>query len=139
MSEDISTRLEQAIRDEEHRASERVRVRHEGARAAEEKFEPVRQAAEELCQELASAPNIKVTVNPDSVWITLADRELSLWYKQSSERFAGEESAHSWYDGEACKFSYEWESAEDCIGSLIRLCARYVLMDRAIRASAPTG
>jgi len=139
MSKDMDTRLQQAIRDEEERASLRQQGLRESARLAEEKFRPVRQAAEELHHRLASVPSIELTINPDSVWITLADREFRFGYNLGSRRFVGEESAHSWYDGDAYTYRYEWDNAEACIESLIRLCARYIRMARAISPSAKEG
>lgn len=132
MPKDIGTRLRQAIQEEEARASKRLQSLDESARLAEQKFEPVKQAAVDLQHELAAVPGIEVTVNPDSVWVTLADRELRFSYNSGSQRFIGEEAVHSWYDGEAYSDLYEWDRAEACIESLIRLCAKYVRMARAI-------
>lgn len=137
MSNDIGTRLQQAIRAEEESAAEQLRALHESDRVAEQQFEPVMQAAEDLRQELAPVPSIEVAVNPDSVWITLADRELRFSYDLGSQRFVGEESAHSWHDGETYFDRREWDTADACIEAMIRLCAKYVRMARAI--SRPAG
>lgn len=137
MPKDIATRLRQAIQNEEKRASKRLQSLDESARLAEQKFEPVKQAAVDLQHELAAVPGIEVTVNPDSVWITLADRELRFSYNLGSQRFVGEEAVHSWYDGEAYSELYEWDKPDACIESLIRLCAKYVRMANAI--SRQTG
>ena len=131
MTSDIKDRLEEAIRDEEERILSRVRASHESAHGAEEEFEPVRQAAEEIREELRSLPDIEFSINPDNVWITLADRDLKLSYSIESRNFVGEEGAHSWYDGEPYAEGYEWDTADACIEALIRLCARYVRKARA--------
>ena len=138
MPSSIGSRLQQAIRDEEKRASEELQGLHERDRDAEKQFRPVMQAAEELQRELASVPAIDVAVNPDSLWITLADQELRFSYDSRAHRFVGEESGHSWRDGETYAERYEWDSADACIEAMIRLCARYVRMARAIsRAAGP--
>jgi hypothetical protein len=95
----------------------------------------VRQAAEEIREELQHLPNIEFTINPGSVWITLADRCLWFGYDQQERRFVGEESTHSWYDGEIYAENYQWDTAEPCIAAMIRLCARYARMARNIGAT----
>ena len=134
---DIRDRLEQAIREEDEKARSRIRkFREKNAREAEQEFELIRQAAEEIRDQLDSVPSIKFTINPDSVWITLADKEIWLGYDTEARKFVGEESAHSWFDGEYYSNGYEWNSAEECTDALIRFCAKYVRMARATKALA---
>ncbi len=136
MSSDIRDRLKKAIQEEDEKALERVRKTRESARDAEHEFAPVRQAVEQIRDDLQSMPAIEFTINPDNAWITLADREVWLGYDMSSRQFIGEESAHSWYDGEPYTDHYKWDSADRCIDALIRFCARYVRMARAINTFA---
>lgn len=131
----IGDRLERAIRDEDEKSLGRLRASHQSARGAEEKFKPVRQAAEELGEQLLPLPSIALMVNSDNVWLTLADRELKFSYDIHSHNFVGEEGAHSWHDGEPYADRYEWATANDCIDAMIRLCAKYVRMARAINAA----
>lgn len=133
MPSNVRDRLEQAIRDEEEKTLSRVRASHESAHGAEEEFEPVRQAAEEIREELRSVPDIEFSINPDNVRIALADRDLKFSYSIESRNFVGDEGAHSWYDGEPYAEGYEWDTADACIDAMIRLCARYARMARAIR------
>jgi hypothetical protein len=135
MPSDIKDRLEQAIRVEDEKSLSRLKASHESARDSEEQFQPVRLAAEELREQLQSLPSIEFSINPDSVWITLADRDLRFSYNIHTRDFVGEEGAHSWYDGEAYADRYEWHTAEACIDAMIRLCAKYVRMARAIGAA----
>ena len=136
MPSDIRERLENVIRAEDEKNRNRLRASHESARGVEEKFEPVRQAAEELREQLQSLPSIEFTIKPDSVWLTLADRDLRFGYSIDSQKFVGEEAAHSWYDGELYADHYEWDTTEACIDAIIRFCAKYVRMARAIRVAA---
>ena len=76
-----------------------------------------------------------VAITPDSVWITLADRSLHFTCSSETESFTGEESGYSWYDREFYAERYRWDTAEDCVEAMIRLCARYVHMARAVKAA----
>ncbi len=134
MTSDIKDRLEEAIRDEEEKTLKRVRASHKRTQGAEEEFEPVRQAAEEIREQLQPLPDIEFSINPDNVWITLAGRDLKFSYDMESRNFVGKEGASSWYDGEPYVEGYEWDTADACIDAMIRLCAGYVRMARAIRA-----
>lgn len=139
MSDSIRERLEEAIGEEDRRTRSRLEESHERARGAEQAFAPVRQAVEEVREQLEALPSIEFAINPDSVWITLADRELTVSYDPHTGRFIGEERAHAWYDGEPYAEIYEWDGAEACIDAVIRLCARYVRMVRAITAAGTAG
>jgi len=136
MTDDIRSRLEQAIREEDESSARRLRASHDRALPVEEKLEPVKQAAEELREQLSPMSSIEITINPDGVWISLLDRELRFSYDGESRTFVGEEGLRSWYDGEAYSYSYEWQTTEDCIDAMIRLCARYIRMARALGATA---
>ncbi len=139
MPGDIRDRLEEAIRVENERRWNRIRDSHESDREAEKQFRPVRLAAEELREELQSLPSIEFSISPHGVWITLGDRDLRFGYNVRTRHFVGEEAAHSWYDGEAYADRYEWDTAEACIDAMIRLCAKYVRMARAIGAATEQG
>ena len=115
MPSDISKKLEQAIRDEEEMTLSRLRAASESDRSAEDKFRPVRLAAEEIRERLQSAPSIEFTIQPASVWISLADRDLAVTYDIRSDKFIGEESGYNWYDSEPYAENYEWDTAEACI------------------------
>ena len=136
MPSDICDRLEKAIREEDEKTLGRIRKIRESSREAEEEFQYVRQAAEEIRDDLRSVPSIRFTINPDSVWITLEDREVWLGYDMESRKFVGEEIAHSWYDGEPYADHYKWDTADLCMDALIRFCAKYVRMARAINTYA---
>jgi hypothetical protein len=132
MASKIRDRLEAAIRAADERSLSHLRASSESMAEAEKAMQPVRQAAEEISEELRSTPSIRFTINPESVCISLADSELWCTYEPQSQKFTGEESAHSWYDGERYAERYEWANAEECIDAMIRLCAQFVRMARAI-------
>lgn len=136
MPSDVRERLERAIQEENEKDLSRLRASRDRARKAAEEFEPVRQAAEEIREQLLSVPSIKFTINPDSVWITLADRELWFGPDVHARNFIGVETAHSWFDGEPYTQRHEWDTVAACIDAMIRLCAKYVRMARAISAAA---
>lgn len=131
MAQDIAARLQLAIQEEEKKVARRRSARAD-AGTTEQAFLPVMQAARELQGALQSVPSIKLTVNPDSVWLSLADRELKVTYDPASHDFVGDESAHAWFDGEPYSDRHKWDTADACIEALIRLCARYVRMANAI-------
>jgi hypothetical protein len=131
MTGEIAARLQSAIQEEEEKAARRRSARADAGTTARA-FQPVMQAAEELQRALQSTPGIKLTVNPDSVWLSLADRELKVTYDPASHCFVGDESAHAWFDGEPYSDRHKWNTADACIEALIRLCARYVRMANAI-------
>jgi hypothetical protein len=136
MPSDIGDRLEKAIREEDEKTLNRIRKSRESARDAEREFGPVRQAVEQIRDELQSMPSIEFTINPDNAWITLADREVWLGYDIDSRKFIGEECSHSWYDGEPYADHYKWDTVDECTDALIRFCARYVRMARTINTFA---
>jgi hypothetical protein len=136
VARDIRDRLQAAIREADERNLQRMEAVRETTAEAEEALEPVRQAAEEVREDMRSIPSIKFTINPDSIGISLADREFWCTYDAKSQKFLGEESAHSWYDGERYAERYEWATADACIDAMIRLCADFVRMARAIGRAA---
>jgi hypothetical protein len=139
MSRGVKERLREVIRKEEKKLSEDRRLAHRRDHAAEEAFAPIRQAAEEIKEELRTVPSLEFTVNPTSVWITLFDRELSFSYDAESQSFVGEDRGYSWYDGETYAESYAWPTADECVDAMIRLSAAYARMARAIQAAGRTA
>jgi hypothetical protein len=136
MGSDVRARLQAAIREAEAKNLADRRASHAVTAEAERAFKPVRQAAEEIRDELQSIPSIRFTINPESVCVALVDRELWCGYDAELQRFIGEESAHSWFDGERYAERYEWTSADECTDAMIRLCAQYARMARAINEAA---
>lgn len=136
VTRDIRERLHAAIREADEKHLQEMEVVRDTAAEAEMALEPVRQAAEEIREEVRSIQSIKFTINPDSVGISLADREFWCTFDIRSQKFLGEESAHSWYDGERYAERYQWATANDCIDAMIRLCADFVRMARAIDKAA---
>ena len=132
----IKKRLAAAIKAADKKSQDSLRSARgryaEGGRV----FEPVRKAAEELREELNSVPGIHFTINPESVCITLVDRELWFSYDDEAKDFFGEESAHSWYDGERFATRFAWSDAEACVEAMIRSCAQYFRMARAINEAS---
>jgi hypothetical protein len=96
MASDVRERLRAAIREANENNLATRRASREVTAEAERAFRPVRKAAEEVRDELQSTPGIKFTINPESVRVSLVDRELWCSYDAEQQRFVGEESAHSW-------------------------------------------
>ena len=134
MASDIKARLEAAILEAEDISRKRLQAYREISSGSETAFSPVMLAAEDLREHLQSQPGITFTINPDSVIIGLVDRELWFGYDAQSGKFQGEESAHSWYDAERYATREEWTDADACIDAMIRLCAEYVRMARAMKS-----
>ena len=130
----VRERLEQAMQQEDAKHQARLARMRKAERGTEERFEPVRQAAEEIREQLQTIPGIAFTIDPIGVSISLSDRSLSFGYDPAAKGFVGEEITHSWYDGEAHIETFGWPSAEACIDAMIRLCARYARMANAIAA-----
>ena len=134
MKSNIRERLKQAMQEEDTKHQDRLARMRKAERGTEAHFEPVRQAAEEIREQLQTTPGIQFTIGPTGVSISLSDRVLSFGYDSGKQTFTGEDIAHSWYDGEAYTETYRWRSAEACIDAMIRLCARYARMANAIAA-----
>ena len=133
---DIKERLVAAMREAAEQIQSRLRADRESSAESAAAFRPVRDAAIELRDELKSAKDIKFSINPDSVCIAFVDRELWFTYDATSHEFTGEESAHSWYDGERYATKFAWPNVDACIGAMIRLCAQYLRMARAVEMAA---
>jgi hypothetical protein len=125
MSE-IGERLRKAI--ERQRPASAARPRGSGDVEA---FRPVRRAAEELRAEIKDLPDLHISVEPDSVGITLYDRYLWFSYDADRRSFVGSETLSLWMEGGAREESYKWDTAEDCIEAMIQATARYVALARA--------
>ena len=136
VTRDIRERLHAAIREADEKRLQEMEAVRETTAEAEVALEPVRQAAEEIREDVRAIPSIKFTINPDSICISLVDRELWCTFDAQSQKFLGEESAHSWYDGERYAERYRWATANACIDAMIRLCADFVRMARAIGRAA---
>ena len=132
----VKERLAAAIRDADAESQSRLRTDRESSAEATAAFKPVREAAIELRNELKSIADIKFSINPDSVCITLVDRELWFSYDIKSQEFTGEESTHTWYDRERYATQFVWADAEACIDAMIRSCAQYFRMARALNAAS---
>jgi len=137
MPSEMKRRLEAAIRDADEKSRRRYREARAVAPEVAKSFAPVSEAAREIGKYLRSVPGIELTASPDSVSVKLGDLELWLSYDPQSRKYVGEESAHSWYDGERYADRYEWSSAEECADALIRFTAQYVRMARTINQSTP--
>jgi hypothetical protein len=126
----ISKRLHEAIE-----CQRSLLRRQHGERrnsGTEAKFEPVRKAAEELKTELADLPELKIEIEPESVWIGLYDKHFWFTYDQRPGVFTGSEMDTLWMEGGIRERFFEWGSAEACITAMIQACARYVALLDAI-------
>nr|PZN85877.1 MAG: hypothetical protein DIU57_05685 [Pseudomonadota bacterium] len=139
MNKDVKSRLEQAIREADERSQITFRQIHAVEPEVANAFAPVAEAARELEDYMRSIQGIEFTISPASVSIRLGDLELWVTYDPRSKKFVGEESAHSWYDSVRYADRYEWSSAEECTDALIRFCAQYYRMARAINQAASRG
>lgn len=139
MTGDIKSRLEAAIREADEKSRSRFRQAHAVEPEVASAFAPVVNAAQELEEYMRSVPGLEFTITPGALSVRLGDLELWLSYDPHTRRYVGEESAHSWYDSERYADNYEWSSAEECTNALIRFCAQYYRMARAINQSAPRG
>ncbi len=136
MPSDVKRRLEAAIREADEKSRAGFREARVVSPEITQAFAPVEAAARELEDYIRSIPGVSLMINPDSILLKLGDLELWLSYDPSSKIYVGEESGHSWYDSERFAEHYTWPSAEECTDALIRSCAEYVRMARAISQSA---
>jgi len=127
MSE-IRERLRKAI--ERQRPAPSTRPRGSG-NVATEAFRPVRRAAEELREEVKDLPDLHISIEPDSVGITLYDRSLWFSYDTARRSFVGSETLSLWMEGGTREESHKWNAAEDCIEAMIQATARYVALARS--------
>jgi hypothetical protein len=124
MSE-VRDRLRKAI--EQQRPASAMRPRGAGDLAVEA-FRPVRRAAEELRDEIKNLADLHVSIEPDSVGITLYDRYLWFSYDTAQRSFVGSETHSLWMEGGVREESYKWPTAEACIEAMIQAIARYVAL-----------
>lgn len=128
MSE-VRDRLHKAI--EQQRRAQARRPRGPSDVAAEAAFRPVREAAEELRDELKNMRDLHISVESDSVWIELYDRHLWFSYDPSQRAFVGSETDSLWMEGGVREEPYKWATAEACIEAMIQASARYVSLARS--------
>jgi len=131
----IREQLRHAI-DRERRLEAPRRAASNDARA-EAAFKPVREAAEEIKDELSHVPNLKMTIGPSGVWIELYDKHLWFSYDAARDAFVGNEVDSLWLEGGVREESFTWNDAEACIKAMVEACARYVSLAEAITRFRP--
>jgi hypothetical protein len=94
-------------------------------------FRPARRTAEELRDEVKNPSDLHVSIEPDSVGITLYRRYLWFSHDAAERCFVGSESVSLWMEGGVREESYKWETAEGCIEAMIQAAARYVALARS--------
>jgi hypothetical protein len=99
----------------------------------------VRHAAGELRDELAKIPDLKLTIETDSVWIELYDKHFWFGYDAKRRLFVGGEQDTLWIEGGVREETFTWDNADACIGAMILACARYVALANAIARLRPGG
>jgi len=127
---DVREKLRKAIDEQRHLAPGPSRKPSEVR--AETAFRPVREAAEELRDELSNIRDLKITIGADSVWIELYDKHLCFSYDPQQSAFFGEELDSPWMEGGLREEVFKWDAAEGCIDAMIQACARYVALAQAI-------
>lgn len=126
----IRERLRAAIDQQRHV----VPQRRGGAKdaAAEAAFRPVREAAEEMRDELSPVPDVRIEIAPENVWIELYDKHLWFSYDANQRSWVGTEQDTKWIEGGLRETPYKWDTADACIEAMIQACARYVALAEAI-------
>lgn len=137
MSASVRERLQRVLAEPRQTRNRPERRAGAGGGDAARRFEPVARAAEELAAELSGLPEIRFTVAEEEVWIELYDRQLRFGIDGAADGFTAEEIDHSWIDGEMREERRSWPEAEDCIEAMIRYCASYARLARALRDTAP--
>lgn len=99
---------------------------------AEAAFRPVREAAEELRDELSHVPDLNLEIKPEGVWIELYDKHLWFSYDANERVFIGTEQDTKWMEGGLREAPYRWDTSDACIEAMIQACARYVSLAEAI-------
>jgi hypothetical protein len=132
----IREQLRHAIDRERRLEAQRVPAPSDAR--AEAAFRPVREAAEEIKDELSHVPNLKMTIGPSSVWIELYDKHLWFSYDAGRNVFVGDEVDSLWIEGGLREESFTWADAEACIQAMVEACARYVSLAEAITRFRPT-
>jgi hypothetical protein len=128
MSE-VRDRLHNAIEQQRRMETRRPSVPGDIAVAAE--FRPVREAAEELLDELKQQKELRLSIESDNVRIELFDRTLSFGYDAALRAFIGRETYPLWMEGGVREELYEWPTAEACVEAMIQATARYVSLARS--------
>jgi hypothetical protein len=133
----VRERLHQAIA-RQRRLAPKGRRRTAAAKA-DAAFEAVRRAAGELRDELAKVPDLKLTIEPDGVWIELYDKHFWFGYDAKRRLFVGGEQDTLWMEGGVREETFEWSDADACIEAMIQACARYVALADALAKLRPGG
>lgn len=133
----IKDKLKQAIEEERSRGRPSRRAAGKAEPGDAEAFAPVRQAAREITAELVELPELRITIDTESVWVELYDKHFCFAFDAASGHFVGDELSYSWLDRELHEETYRWDTVEECIDGLVRACAHYVVLARAITAMQP--
>jgi hypothetical protein len=137
MTISIKEKLKQAIEAERRRGRPPRQPKRNDGFTAEQAFDPVRKAAQEIAGELTELPELRITIDPESVWVDLYDKHFCFAFDAAIGRFVGDELGYTWLEPELQAANFSWGSAEECVDALVRACARYVMLARAIRALQP--
>ena len=125
----IRERLRKAI-DQQRRLEPKRRPGPNDA-GAEAAFRLVREAAEELRDELSHVPDLSLEITPAGVWIELYDKHLWFGYDADERVFIGTEQDTKWMEGGLREAPYRWDTADACIEAMIQACTRYVWLAEA--------
>jgi len=127
----IRTRLREAIERQSLAPSpQRPSPRNEGTVSA---LALIREAAEQIRDALKDTPEVKVSVEPDAVLISLNEKDLWFSYDPARRAFVGCESDTMWMEGGQREETYKWATAEACIEAMIQASARCVALARAAK------
>lgn len=127
----IRTRLREAIERQSLAPSPQPpSPRNEGTVSA---LAPIREAAEQIRDALKDTPEVKVSVEPDAVLISLNEKDLWFSYDPAQRAFIGSESDTLWMEGGQREETYKWPTAEACIEAMIQASARCVALARAAK------
>lgn len=139
MKPTIKQRLQRALEEERRPRAQPERAAPETTHEAIERFLPVVKAAEELAESVAETPEIRFTISPEEVWIELYDRHLFFGFDAVRHLYVADEIDYSWLDRDVREERASWPEVEDCIDAMVRSCARYVVLARALRMTAPAS
>ena len=126
----VRDRLRKAI-DEQRRLAP-LRPSGPDDAATRAAFQPVRDAAAELREELSHVPGLKIEILPNGVWIELYDKHFRFGYDATERVFMGTEQDTRWMEGGLRETSYRWDIADACVEAMIQACARYAWLAEAI-------
>jgi hypothetical protein len=93
-------------------------------------FTPVREAALQIEDELKTVPEISMSIEPDSVLLTLKEKDLWFGFDAQEGVFVGSESDTLWMEGGQREETYKWETVDACIEAMIQASARCVALAR---------